>query len=76
MKMRIYRDRSGEWRWSLRAENGRRVADSGEGYKTKRGVIQAVRRLIGVATGSNLSDVAVASLTAFEAPAGGDRGRA
>ena len=34
MKVVIYQDRRGEWRWSLKAKNGRIVADGAEGYKT------------------------------------------
>lgn len=33
----MYRDQNGEYRWRLRATNGRIVADCGEGYKTKGG---------------------------------------
>jgi uncharacterized protein YegP (UPF0339 family) len=28
-------DKRGEWRWHLRADNGKIVADSGEGYKAE-----------------------------------------
>ena len=28
----FYRDRAGEWRWRLKARNGRILADSAEGY--------------------------------------------
>lgn len=45
MKLDIYKDSRGEWRWRLRARNGKIVADSGEGYKTTAGVRKAVRRL-------------------------------
>lgn len=31
----LYQDYRGEWRWRLRSSNGRTVADSGEGYKSK-----------------------------------------
>jgi uncharacterized protein YegP (UPF0339 family) len=31
-KFEVYRDAAGEWRWRLKAANGRIVADSGEGY--------------------------------------------
>jgi uncharacterized protein len=41
VKAEFYRDKSGDWRWRLRARNGRCVAESGEGY----------RRLIGAARG-------------------------
>ena len=45
MKFYIYKDRAGEWRWRLKARNGRIVADSGEGYKTRAGVLAAVDRV-------------------------------
>ena len=34
-KFYIYKDPEGERRWRLRADNGRVVADSGEGYVRK-----------------------------------------
>ncbi len=45
MKFYIYKDRAGEWRWRLKARNGRIVADSGEGYKTRAGARAAVDRV-------------------------------
>lgn len=36
MKFILYRDRKREWRWRLKARNGRVIADSAEGYKRKR----------------------------------------
>lgn len=33
MHFKIYRDRKKEWRWTLYARNGRKIADSAEGYK-------------------------------------------
>lgn len=38
----IYKDKGGDWRWRLRARNGRIVADSAEGYASKRNVKNAV----------------------------------
>ena len=35
MKFQMYRDSRNEWRWRLRAANGRTIADSGEGYVNK-----------------------------------------
>lgn len=32
MNAQIYKDASGEWRWRIRAANGKTIADSGEGY--------------------------------------------
>lgn len=34
-KFKVYKDKKGEWRWSLIARNGKKVADSAEGYKRK-----------------------------------------
>ena len=31
----LYRDKAGEYRWRLQAENNKVVADSAEGYKDK-----------------------------------------
>ena len=44
-KLEIYRDARSEWRWRLRASNGRIVADSGEGYCRHASVRKAVERV-------------------------------
>lgn len=31
----VYKDRKGEWRWRLKAANGRNIARSSEGYKKR-----------------------------------------
>lgn len=31
----IYKDAAGEYRWHLEAANGKKIANSGEGYKNK-----------------------------------------
>jgi len=41
----VYEDRAGEWRWRLRHRNGEIVADSGEGYASRRGARDAVERV-------------------------------
>ena len=41
-KLEIYRDRRGEWRWRLRASNGRIVADSGEGYRRRASMLHGI----------------------------------
>ena len=38
----VYEDASGEWRWRLVAGNGRIIADSGEGYVDRSGVVRAI----------------------------------
>lgn len=35
MTFHIYKDSNSEWRWRLKAANGKVIADSGEGYNTK-----------------------------------------
>lgn len=42
MKFEAYQDAAGEWRWRLKAKNGRVVADSAEGYKTRTRCIYAM----------------------------------
>lgn len=37
----FYRDGRGEWRWRLKAANGE-IVSSGEGYKTRGGVLRGV----------------------------------
>ena len=39
--VRYWRSESGDWRWHLRAANGEIVA-SGEGYRTKAGVLAGI----------------------------------
>lgn len=48
----FYKDTAGEWRWRFVASNGRIMADSGEGYKTKRGAVRAQARLTQIIRGS------------------------
>lgn len=31
----IYKDKAEEWRWTAFAQNGEKVADSGEGYRNR-----------------------------------------
>ncbi len=45
MKFQIYIDKAGEFRWRLKADNGRIMADSGEGYSTKSNAKRAARNL-------------------------------
>lgn len=45
MKFEIYRDNNDEWRWRLISSNGRIMADSGESYKSKQGVMKAINTI-------------------------------
>lgn len=42
----IYRDAGGQFRWRLRARNGRIIADGSEGYSDRRGVQRAFVALV------------------------------
>lgn len=48
MRVQVYRDAAGLWRWRLLAANNKIVGDSGEGYMTKWGCKRAARKFIGV----------------------------
>ena len=41
----FYRDAHKQWRWNLKAKNGRIIADSGEGYTTRAGAKRATEHL-------------------------------
>ena len=38
----IYCDKANEWRWNLKAANGKIIADSGEGYKNKADALHGI----------------------------------
>lgn len=44
-RFELYRDRKREWRWRLRAVNGRVLADSGEGYRSRFSARRAISAL-------------------------------
>ncbi len=46
MRFEVYRDEKGEFRWRLRARNGRILSDSGEGYKRRGKAIRAIEKII------------------------------
>ena len=48
-RFEVYQDRTGEWRWRLRAGNGRIVADSGESYRQRQAAQQATGRVAALA---------------------------
>ena len=43
------KDKKGEWRWRLKASNGRIIADSGEGYKNEQECLDDINRVKGSA---------------------------
>lgn len=48
MKIEVYQDTKGEWRWRAKAGNGRIVADSGEGYSSMSGAERAIKTALKV----------------------------
>lgn len=42
MTYHYYKDSKGEWRWRLKAANGRIIADSGEGYKSEKECLDGI----------------------------------
>ena len=44
-RIRIYKDKDGDWRWTLYAPNNRKVAVSGEGYENKAHAERMARKL-------------------------------
>lgn len=46
----IYKDLRNEWRWYLVAANGKKVADSGEGYKNEADCRNGIRLVIGTSS--------------------------
>ena len=45
MKLEIYKDKKGEWRWRV-ISKGRIVAESGEGYKRKSGLLKTLKNFM------------------------------
>jgi uncharacterized protein YegP (UPF0339 family) len=50
MYFRVYLDRAGEWRWTLFAANGRKIADSAEGYMRYDNCVHGVRLVMQTST--------------------------
>ena len=53
MSYYIYKDSQSHWRWYLQAANGRKLADSGEGYWNKQDCLNA----IGLVKGSSAAPI-------------------
>jgi uncharacterized protein YegP (UPF0339 family) len=46
MKLTFYKDKKKEWRWKITSANGRKLANSGEGYKTRAGAHKTLAKII------------------------------
>jgi uncharacterized protein YegP (UPF0339 family) len=45
MKFTVWQDPKGEWRWTLRARNGKIIADSSESYKSRATAVRMCKRI-------------------------------
>ncbi len=71
----VFEDAGGEFRWRLRHENGRTLADSGEGYTERNDAVEAAERVCSYAPDANILTVGPAVFELFEDDAGEDRWR-
>lgn len=60
MKIEVYPSSNGEWRWRLRAANGKITADGAEGYANESSCKRAVRRLFNILINGPLKVITVA----------------
>jgi uncharacterized protein YegP (UPF0339 family) len=47
MGVELYVDKGSDWRWRVRAPNGRIVADSSEGYSSKQHALEGLKLVTG-----------------------------
>ena len=50
MGFHVYKDDAGEYRWYFEASNGRKQADSGEGYRQKQDCISGMVAIMNTTT--------------------------
>ena len=62
-KFLVYKDNDGKLRWRLKARNGRIVADSGEGYNSKRNLMDSIRLLKVAVKDAEVVDAKLSDLT-------------
>lgn len=43
MEFHVYKDSQGLWRWYLKAVNGKKLANSGEGYYNQRDCLNGIQ---------------------------------
>jgi len=66
----VYEDAADEWRWRLVAANGEIVADSGEGYVSRRNAREAAERVQAYTPDADVLDVDDAAFEVYEDAAG------
>lgn len=58
----VYQDRAEQWRWRLVHENGNIIADSGQGYTSKRNAINGIETLKGHAPDASVEEHSIEEL--------------
>jgi uncharacterized protein YegP (UPF0339 family) len=53
----VYKDKSGEFRWRLQANNNEIVADSNEGYTSKAGALHGIEVVRKIAVDAPINDL-------------------
>jgi uncharacterized protein len=64
---KVYKDKKGEWRWNLKAENGKIIADSAEGYINKSDCLDAITLVKSSANAQVIRPLDLASLNRIRA---------
>lgn len=54
----LYKDAKAEFRWTLYAENSKKIADSGEGYKNHADCLKGIRLVVAAVPGIKVNDKA------------------
>jgi len=67
---RVFEDAAGEWRWRFVAGNGEIIADSGEGYASRRNAREAAERVQAYAPDADVLDADDAAFEVYEDVAG------
>src|SRR5882724_11843767 len=60
MKFKVYQDVQKQYRWTLFASNGRKLADSGEGYNNKSDCLSALQSIKNGAATAPVEDTTLA----------------
>jgi hypothetical protein len=55
-RFELYRDSQNQWRWRLRASNGRTIADSSEGYHNKQDCLDGINLVKSEAPGAPVEE--------------------
>ena len=57
-RFKLYKDKSGEWRWRFVAKNGETIAESSESYVDRRDAVKAIKLVLdaGRASAADLID--------------------